>query len=144
MKVICSVVVAALAAGCASDFEVRSSPPEAIFVSAQNVDAAVTCLVGSLQRNYQALMTQRFVAQTIAPGAEYDIVPTDGFINGHWIYTVNVKSRPGGSEIRLFKVQPMLTSITAGMVAGIAGCGATQVVTSGAASSAAAARSNSS
>ncbi|WP_156899515.1 hypothetical protein [Pleomorphomonas koreensis] len=104
----------------------------------------VSCLIGSLQQHYRAISPQRFVAQTIAPGAEYDIVPTDGFVNGHWIYTVSVKSRTGGSEVRLYKGQIILSSITESMIAGITACGASQVVTSGAASSAAAARSNSS
>lgn len=92
------------------------------FSSSKSADAAVTCLIPSLQENYKAIGAQRFVAQTLAPGKEYDIVPTDGFVNGHYIYTVNVKASGAGSEISLFKGQAMLPSITRSVQAGIRAC----------------------
>ncbi|MXN46052.1 hypothetical protein GR138_12710 [Shinella kummerowiae] len=109
-------------AGCQSDASVRSKPPLQSFSSGKTPDAAVTCLIPSLQENYKAIGAQRFVAQTLAPGKEYDVVPTDGFVNGHYIYTVNVKASGSGSTLSLYKGQAMLPSITRSVEAGIRAC----------------------
>jgi hypothetical protein len=92
------------------------------FKTSKTPDAAVACLIPSLTSNYQAISKQRFVAQTIAPGKEYDIVPTDGFINGHYIYTVNVKASGAGSAVSIYKGQMMLPSITDSIRAGVKPC----------------------
>ena len=117
-----AVLALLVLAGCQSDATVRSKPPMQSFSSSKSADAAVTCLIPSLQENYKAIGAQRFVAQTLAPGKEYDIVPTDGFVNGHYTYTVNVKADGGGSTISLFKGQAMLGSITRSVQAGIRAC----------------------
>lgn len=109
-------------AGCQSDASVRSKPPMDTFTSSKSADAAVACLIPSLQQNYKAISPQRFVAQTINPGKEYDIVPTDGFVNGHYTYTVNVKASASGSTVSIFKGQTMLSSITESISAGVKAC----------------------
>lgn len=113
----CSVVM-----GCQSDASVRSAPPMDNFHTSKSPDAAVTCLIPSLAQNYEAVQKQRFVAQTIAPGKEYDIVPTDGFANGHYTYTVNVKAAGAGSTVSIYKGQAMLPSITDSVRAGVQAC----------------------
>lgn len=69
-----------------------------------------------------AIQNSRFVAQTISPSNEYDIVPSGNMINGHWTFTVNVKSSESGSKISLFQGQMMLPSTTQAMKDGIAAC----------------------
>ncbi|MEI2806214.1 MAG: hypothetical protein V9G18_09810 [Albidovulum sp.] len=111
--------------GCASDATVRSAAPEKTYVSRKGIDPMVSCLIPSLSRHYTAaaISNFRFVGQVLQPNAEYDIVPTDGFVNGHYIYTVNVKKAPdGGSVVSLYKGQPMLPHLTAAMENGIAAC----------------------
>ncbi|WP_377299669.1 hypothetical protein [Rhizobium sp. SGZ-381] len=113
-----------LASGCQSDAYVRSQPPLTTFTASRNVDATVTCLIPSLGKNLSAaaIGNFRFVAQVIAPGTEYDIVPTDGFVNGHYTYTVNVKANGKTSTIALYKGQAMLPSLTEAIKTGIKAC----------------------
>lgn len=115
---------AVLLAGCQTDADVRSKPPLNTFSSSKSADAAVTCLIPSLGKTYSAAAPSnfRFVAQTIAPGSEYDVVPTDAFVNGHYTFTVNVKSSGKGSKLSLYKGQMMLPSLTNAMRAGIQAC----------------------
>ncbi|MBB2794436.1 UNVERIFIED_ORG: hypothetical protein GGD58_003306 [Rhizobium pisi] len=114
----------ALLAACQTDAQVRSKPPLQTYTSSKSADAAVTCLIPALSQSWNAVAIQnsRFVAQTISPGNEYDIVPSGGMINGHWTFTVNVKSSGGGSKISLFQGQMMLPSLTQAMKNGIATC----------------------
>lgn len=116
------LIAAAALAGCQSDATVRSKPPMESFKSSKSADAAVECLIPSLAAHYKAISPQRFVAQTIAPGKEYDIVPTDGFVNGHYSYTINVKGTGTGSTVSIYKGQAMLPSITASIRAGVQAC----------------------
>lgn len=116
------LVTVAILAGCQSDAQVRSSAPLRTYSSSKSPDAAVACLIPSLQSNYRAIQAQRFVAQTINPGKEYDIVPTDGFVNGHYTFTVNVKPSGTGSTLSLFKGQAMLPSITRSVEQGVEAC----------------------
>ena len=112
-------------AGCASDATVRSAAPFKTFSSSKHLDPLVSCLIPSLSKSLSAaaISNFRFVGQVIQPGAEYDIVPTDGFVNGHYTYTVNVKKlTSGGSQVNLYKGQPMLPTLTASMEAGIKAC----------------------
>jgi hypothetical protein len=113
-----------LLAGCQTDAQVRSKPLIASYQSTKGADAAVTCLIPSLAKTWNgvAIQNTRFVAQTIAPGSEYDIVSTGGQINGHYTFTVNVRSASGGSTIALYRGQPMLPSLTDAMKAGILAC----------------------
>lgn len=111
-----------LLSSCQTDAQVRSAPPLDQYHSPKSPDAAVTCLIPSLAEHYEAIQQQRFVAQTIAPSKEYDIVPTDGFVNGHYTYTVNVKSDGPGSKLSLYKGQMMLPSITRSIRSGIMAC----------------------
>ncbi len=113
-----------LLAGCQTDAQVRSKPPLQAYNSGKSADAAVTCLIPALSSSWNAVAVQnlRFVAQTIAPGSEYDIVPSSQMINGHWTFTVNVKSAGAGSRISLYQGQMMLPSLTQAMKDGIAAC----------------------
>ncbi|WP_143348332.1 hypothetical protein [Ensifer adhaerens] len=122
MKARYALALLAIVAGCQSDASVRSKPPMESYKSSKSADAAVTCLIPSLAEHYKAISQQRFVAQTIAPGSEYDVVPTDGFVNGHYIYTVNVKAAGAGSTISIYKGQAMLPSITDSIRAGVKAC----------------------
>ncbi len=117
-------IAIALLAGCQTDAQVRSKPPLQTFTSSKSADAAVTCLIPALAQSWNAAAIQnsRFVAQTIAPGNEYDIVPSGNMINGHWTFTVNVKSSGTGSRISLYQGQMMLPSLTKAMKDGIAAC----------------------
>lgn len=114
----------ALLAGCQSDAQVRSKPPLQAYNSSKSADAAVTCLIPALANSWNAAAIQnsRFVAQTIAPGNEYDIVPSGTMINGHYTFTVNVKTAASGSRISLYQGQMMLPSLTQAMKDGIASC----------------------
>lgn len=118
------LAVSALLAGCQTDAQVRSKPPLQTFTSSKTADAAVTCLIPALSQSWNAVAIQnsRFVAQTIAPGSEYDIVPSSAMINGHWTFTVNVKSSGNKSAISLFQGQMMLPSLTQAMKDGITAC----------------------
>jgi hypothetical protein len=121
-KVLIPLVSISLIAGCQSDASVRSKPPTQSYQSSRSADAAVGCLIPALAANYKAMSAQRFVAQTIAPGKEYDVVPTDGFVNGHYTYTVNVKATGKGSTLSIYQGQSMLPSITASVRAGVEAC----------------------
>ncbi|MBY5442731.1 MULTISPECIES: hypothetical protein [Rhizobium] len=114
----------ALLAGCQTDAQVRSKPPLQTFASSKSADAAVTCLIPALSQSWNAAAIQnsRFVAQTIAPGSEYDIVPSGAMINGHWTFTVNVKASGSRSAISLYQGQMMLPSLTQAMKNGIMAC----------------------
>lgn len=65
---------------------------------------------------------QRFVGQTTNLGKDYDIVPTDGFVNAHYTFTVNVKPSGAGSTLSVFKGQVMLPSITRSVEVGVEAC----------------------
>ncbi|MBX5293083.1 hypothetical protein HJB96_09020 [Rhizobium sp. NLR15a] len=118
------LIAIALLAGCQTDAQVRSKPPLQAFTSSKSADAAVTCLIPALAQSWNAVAIQnsRFVAQTISPGNEYDIVPSGNMVNGHWTFTVNVKSSGTGSKISLYQGQMMLPSLTKAMKDGIAAC----------------------
>ncbi|AHG47906.1 hypothetical protein RLEG12_18775 [Rhizobium leguminosarum bv. trifolii CB782] len=118
------LIAIALLAGCQTDAQVRSKPPLQSFTSSKSADAALTCLIPALAQSWNAVAIQnsRFVAQTISPGNEYDIVPSGNMINGHWTFTVNVKSSGTGSRISLYQGQMMLPSLTQAMKDGIAAC----------------------
>ncbi|RWY85158.1 hypothetical protein EHI44_16720 [Rhizobium leguminosarum] len=122
-KILFLLAVASLS-GCQTDAQVRSKPPLQTFASSKSADAAVTCLIPALAQSWNAVAIQntRFVAQTISPTNEYDIVPSGNMINGHWTFTVNVKSSGSGSKISLFQGQMMLPSLTTAMRDGIAAC----------------------
>ncbi|MGO6684201.1 hypothetical protein [Rhizobium leguminosarum] len=122
-KILFLLAVASLS-GCQTDAQVRSKPPLQTFASSKSADAAVTCLIPALAQSWNAVAIQntRFVAQTISPTNEYDIVPSGSMINGHWTFTVNVKSSGSGSKISLFQGQMMLPSLTKAMKDGIAAC----------------------
>lgn len=122
MRKAAALIALSALAGCQSDATVRSKPPIDSFKSSKSADAAVECLIPSITANYKAISPQRFVAQTIAPGKEYDIVPTDGFVNGHYTYTINVKGSGSGSTVSIFKGQAILPSITASVRAGVQAC----------------------
>lgn len=117
-----ALALLAFVAGCQSDAAVRNKPPMESYKSSKSADAAVTCLIPSLAEHYKAISPQRFIAQTIAPGSEYDVVPTDGFVNGHYTYTVNVKATGAGSTLSIYKGQAMLPSITASIQSGVKAC----------------------
>ena len=111
--------------GCQSDSQVRSQPALNSYRSTKSADQIVGCLTGSLAKRWNAsgaVERQRFVGQVIVPGQEYDVVPVNGFINGHYLYTANVKSGKGGSTVNLYKGQMMLPSITTAMRQGVADC----------------------
>ncbi len=126
MKFRFSVLIAAcgILASCQSDADVRSKPPLATYTTAKGVDSAVACLGPSLGSSLSAAAPSnfRFVAQVIVPGREYDLVPTSGVVNGHYVYTVNVQSTPNGSRIKLFQGQFMLPTLTNAVKSGIAAC----------------------
>lgn len=122
LRVCVGLTSVAVLAGCQSDAQVRSGAPLRSYSSNKAPDDAVACLIPSLQRNYKAIQAQRFVAQTINPGKEYDIVPTDGFVNGHYTFTVNVKPSGSGSTLSLYKGQMMLPSITRSIETGVESC----------------------
>ncbi|MDQ0320008.1 hypothetical protein QO002_002146 [Pararhizobium capsulatum DSM 1112] len=122
MKRLIPLIPILIVAGCQSDATVRSNAPMENFKSSKSADAAVTCLVPSLAQHYKAVSPQRFVAQTIAPGKEYDVVPTDGMINGYYTYTINVKGNGSGSTLSIYKGQSMLPSITESIRAGVQAC----------------------
>ena len=112
-------------AACSSDATIRSAAPLKSYVSKRGVDAMVSCLIPSLSQHYTAaaISNFRFVGQVLQPNVEYDIVPTDGFINGHYIYTVNVKATSsGGSVVSLYKGQMMMQHLTTAMETGISAC----------------------
>jgi hypothetical protein len=116
------LISVAILAGCQSDSQVRSAGPLGTYSSTKSPDAAVACLIPSLQSSYRAIEAQRFIAQTINPGKEYDIVPTNGFVNGHYTFTVNVKPAGSGSTLSVYKGQAMLPSITRSVDAGVQAC----------------------
>lgn len=122
MKRLIPLIPIFLVAGCQSDASVRSKAPAQSYQSTRSADAAVECLIAALAANYKAISAQRFIAQTIAPGKEYDVVPTDGFVNGHYTYTVNVKGTGNGSTLSIYQGQSMLPSITASIRAGVQAC----------------------
>lgn len=64
----------------------------------------------------------KFVAQIVSPGIEYEVVPVNGYIHGHYTYTVNVRSEGGKTVMRLYKGQTMLDRITEAMKRGVASC----------------------
>lgn len=68
-----ALALLAFVAGCQSDAAVRNKPPMESYKSSKSADAAVTCLIPSLAEHYKAISPQRFIAQTIAPGSEYDV-----------------------------------------------------------------------
>ena len=112
-------------AGCASDAQVRQSGPEAVYRSALPTKDMVACLIPSLDEEVSAVSlggAVRFVAQIVIPDQEFDIVPTSGLVNGHYLYTVNVKQSVDGSVASLFIGQAMLPRYPAAMRAGIEKC----------------------
>lgn len=122
-RILIAALISAPLAGCASDYSVRSRAPDATFTSDKSPDESVSCLVPSVNRNYQSLDPQRFVAQTIRPSLEYDIVPARGMVNNYYyLYTINVKKSKTGSDISLFIGQPILPYITNSVIAGIKEC----------------------
>ncbi|MGO6847973.1 hypothetical protein ACCS84_33135 [Rhizobium ruizarguesonis] len=124
MRKILFILAVASLSGCQTDAQVRSKPPLQTFASSKSADSAVTCLIPALAQSWNAVAIQnsRFVAQTISPSNEYDIVSSGNMINGHWPFTVNVKSSGSGSKISLFQGQMMLPSLTQAMKDGIAAC----------------------
>lgn len=119
------MAVPILLAACQSDSQVRSSAPLASYSSSRSPNEAVACLTTSLPARWNAssaMMNQRFVGQVIVPNQEYDVVPVDGFVNGHYTFTVNVKGSGRGSTLNLFKGQAMLPGITAAVKQGVADC----------------------
>ena len=121
---IVAATMAACLAGCQSDEYVRSQPPLATYSSSRPLDAAVACLIPALGESYSAaaISNFRFVGQVINPGAEYDIVPIDGFVNGHYLFTVNVKRSGSGAQITLYQGQVVLPNLSEAMKNGINRC----------------------
>jgi hypothetical protein len=59
----------------------------------------------------------------IVPDTEYDLVPTDAFVNGHYTYSVNVKNLGGGNvQVALYQGQMMVGNITNDIKAAIVSC----------------------
>lgn len=115
---------AAALSSCQTDAQVRSGKPFAQFKTAKNANDAVACLIPSIEKSYNAVAIERwrFVAQTLVPNREYDIVPTTGLINGHYLYTVNVKQTASGSDLTMYTGQFVMPFLTKGITDGIRGC----------------------
>lgn len=122
LKTILVLPVIVSIAGCQADADVRSKSPLESYFSKKTPDQAVSCLNYSLAEHYKAISKQRFTAQTISPGTEYDVVPVDGFVNGHYTYTVNVKPAGTGSHLSIYQGQSMLPSITNSIREGVKNC----------------------
>jgi hypothetical protein len=111
--------------GCASDATIRSAPPLVTYNSSKDVAPLVACLIPSLGAGYSksAVSKFRFVGQVIVPDTEYDLVPTDAFVNGHYTYSVNVKNLGGGNvQVALYQGQMMVGNITNDIKAAIVSC----------------------